>query len=236
MKIERLSASVAAKQLACHASANLELAIPGWQDPVEDDTKASARGTAMHQILEDAGAYSAREMLGLAKAMTYMAELRQQRRFKFIREAPGTGWWLKARPKTKADGVLYVQDQLEIVDYKFGTILVEAADNEQGLYYAAAFASLAPKAKGVTFHIVQPFIDNFDSVFFSMAEIEQFMNDTRAAEDAIAAGDTTFGPSDHCKFCPANPHGRGVKGSPYCPAMMNLLYPPTPVDIDGALQ
>jgi hypothetical protein len=233
---ERFSASVASKHLACPASANLELAIPGYQPPPRDgDTKASIKGTDMHEILERAGEYSPKEMLGIAEAMTYVANLRRTRRFKQILEAEGEGWWLQGKPGTKSDVVLYVQDQLEIVDYKFGGIPVPAAGNDQGKYYALAFLPLAPKAKGVTFHVVQPFANNIDSVFFTVAELEQFRLDTIAAEQKILAGDTTFSPSDACTFCPANPHGRGAKGSMRCPAMVQLLYPKPPLDEDSIL-
>ena len=74
MSIESFSASRASKHLACHASANLSAAIPGWQDPPNDgDTKASVKGTAMHEILEAAGQYTATEMMGIARAMLYVA-------------------------------------------------------------------------------------------------------------------------------------------------------------------
>ena len=231
---ERMSASVADKHLACHASANLELAIPGWKEPTQTDTKASAKGTAMHEVLETAGQYTPTEQIALARALLYIAELRQKRRFKQWLEAESTGWWLKQTPRTKADVVLAVQDEIHVVDYKFGTIKVEAAGNSQGKYYSLAFSPLAPKAKGVWFHIVQPMIDHYDSVFFTTAELEAFRLETLAAETAIMAGDVTFGPSDHCKFCPANPHGRGIKARPYCPAMMQLHYPMM-LDVDDVL-
>lgn len=225
-KIERFSASAAAKHLACHASANLEAAIPGFDiDALPKDTAASSKGTDMHHILELSGEYSAKEQLALAEAMVYVAQLRQTRRFKQLLEADGTGWWLTGTPNTKADVVLYVADEIHVIDYKFGRIPVQAFDNSQGKYYAAAFQPLAPKAKGVTFHIVQPLAQNIDSVFFTKDELAQFRVETAAADAAIQAGDVSFGPSDACMFCPANPHGRGVKGKPYCPALMNLYYP-----------
>lgn len=233
---ERLSASAAGKHLGCHASANLELAIPGYQPPPKGgDTKASIKGTDIHELMEKSGEYTPREQLGIARAMTYIAELRMTRRFKQLREAKGEGWWLQSKPPTTSDVVLYVTDQLDVVDYKFGTIPVYAQGNKQGLYYANAFLPLAPKAKGVTFHIVQPFADNIDSVFFTRAELDQFRADTIAAEKAIEAGDTTFNPGDHCTFCPANPHSRGAKGSMRCPAMVQLLYPRPPLDEDAIL-
>lgn len=239
---ERLSASAAAKHLACHASANLELAIPGYQPPPRDgNTAASIKGTNMHEILEHSAAYSAREMIGIAAAMSYVAELRlgshsaKRRNFKILTEAKGEGWWLKSKPPTTSDVVLWVADEMHVVDYKFGTIPVDAHDNAQGKYYSLAFLPLAPKAQGVTFHLVQPFANNIESVFFSRAELEQFKAETIAAEAAIAGGSLAFGPSDHCKFCPANPHSRGAKGSARCPAMMQLLYPRPPMDEDAVL-
>lgn len=233
---ERFSASHASKHLGCHASANLELAIPGYTPPPKDgNTAASIRGTAMHEIMELAGAYTPKQMLGLAKAMEYVAELRMLRRFKILLEAKSSGWWLDDNPPTTADVVLHVADEIHVVDYKFGTIPVDVNGNEQGKYYSAAFLPLAPKAKGVWFHIVQPFADNIEHVFFSRVELDQFMDETRAAEKAIAAGSTTFTPGDHCTFCPANPHTRGAKGTPLCPAMLKLLYPPKPLDEDSIL-
>src|SRR5690606_8148633 len=105
--------------------------------------------------------------------------------------------------------------------------------NTQGMYYCLAFLGLAPRAKGVYFHIVQPFADNFEKVFFTMDKLEQFRLDCIAAEAKILAGDTTFNPSAACQFCPANPHGRGAKGSPSCTAMMQILYPRPPLDEDA---
>ena len=235
MSIERLSASNAAKHMSCHASANLELAIPGWTEPTASDTKASARGTNMHTVLESSGEFTPSEQMAMAEAMLYVAALRKTRRFTQLLEAAGEGWWLKSKPKTKGDVVLYVADQLDVVDYKFGKIPVDVLDNKQLFYYALAFSFLAPKAKGVTVHIVQPLANNITSVWISTAELEAFRLESIAAEDAIEAGDTTFGPSENCKFCPANPHGRGLKGRPFCPAMMKMLYPSHALDVDDVL-
>lgn len=223
---ERMSASNISKHVHCHASANLEVAIPGYQPPDKGgNTKASIKGTDIHKILENAGEYTPKEMLGISEAMRYVAELRMQRRFTMLREVHGEGWWLQQKPPTTADVVLHVSDELHIVDYKFGKIPVSAQGNTQGMYYSLAFLPLAPKAKHVTFHILQPFAKNFDSVQFSMNELDQFRKDTAAAEQAILAGSTQFMPGDHCQFCPANPHTRGARGTKFCPAMLQLLYP-----------
>jgi len=235
MPIERFSASVAGRHMACHASANLELAIPGWQPPVVDHAAgAKGHGTKVHKILEDAGALPAREILALARVLQYVGELRSTRRFKVLLEPQVTATWLKAQPGTTADLVLYTQDEIHVVDYKWGKIPVSVYDNKQLLYYDVCFAPLAPKAKGVTNHILQPMADNFESEFVPSPVLKQFMADAIATEEAIAKGSTKFGPSDECKFCPANPHSRGDKGHPMCPVMMQLLYP-TPFDEDEIL-
>ena len=221
----RMSASAVGMQLSCHASANLPLAIPGYQPPAEPETKASTKGDSLHKLMEEFGRYTPKEQLGIAKAMEYVATLRQRRRFTQLLEAESSGWWLPGQPKTRADIVLYVQDEIHIVDWKFGKIPVEVHGNAQLKYYALSFSPLAPKAKLVTCHIVQPFADNIESTEFTVAQLAQFQQDTYAAATAIAAGDTTFTPSDYCTFCPANPHSRAAKGSPLCPVMMKLLYP-----------
>ena len=223
---ERMSASVAGKHLACAASANLDLAIPNWVPPVVDDMAgAKGDGSRKHEMLEPIVALSAREIRHFAKLLTYIADLRGNRRFKVLIEQEFTATWLTSQPKTKPDLVLFVQDEIHVIDYKWGKIPVEVVNNEQAMYYALCAAPLAPKAKGVTLHILQPPIDSYESWFVDTNTLAQFMADMQAAEAKILAGDTTFGPSDHCKFCPANPHGRGDKGRPYCPAMMDLLYP-----------
>jgi hypothetical protein len=224
---ERFSASVAGRHMACHASANLELAIPNYVPPVEDRTvdNAANRGTNMHEILAKAGELSTRDMNMLVEAMAYVAILRRDRRFKVLNEVSMVADWLATKPQTTADVVLYTQDEIHLIDYKTGKIPVEVKENEQLMYGAVTYGHLAPKAKGVMLHIVQPWADNCESWFADATRLKVFMDDALAAEAAIAAGDTTFGPSDHCKFCPANPHSRGLKGRPLCPALMGMLYP-----------
>ena len=234
--VERFSASVAGRQMVCHASANLELAIPGWEPPVDDRTADTAanRGSDMHELFAKIMELPNADMQQMAKAIAYVAELRGTRRFKVLVEQSIKATWLAGAPDTTVDLVLYTQDEIHVLDLKTGRIRVDVVGNEQLKYYAACFAPLAPKAKGVTIHIVQPWADNMDWAWVSTTELGQFMDEARAAEAAIIAGDVTFGPSDHCMFCPANPHGRGSKGRPFCPVMMDLLYPDR-VDEDAIL-
>lgn len=222
----RFSASVAGRLMACHASANLDLAIPNWVPPAPGaSTKAASHGTDVHEIFEKVWELPASEVRAFAKGVQYVADIRSKRKFKVLIEEEVEAGWLDSKPKTKVDLVLYTQDEMHVIDTKWGTIEVSVHDNEQLMYYALAFSPLAPKAKGVWCHIVQPRIDNMEAVFVTTTELMKFRDDTIKAEKAIAAKDLTFGPSDHCKFCPANPHSRGEKGKPLCPAMMQLLYP-----------
>ena len=227
-RAKTFSASNAARFMACPASANLEAAIPGYQAPVVDPMKgAKGRGTSMHEVLETTVRdFNAAEMLGIAHALMYVAEIRARRRFNVLVEESATATWLPSQPNTTVDLVLYVQDEIHIVDYKMGRIPVEVIGNKQLMFYALCYAYLAPKAPGVVVHIVQPLIGNMESHFVGTHELAEFMADAVKADEAILSGDTTFGPSDNCTFCPANPHSRGEKGSAMCPAMMKLLYPP----------
>lgn len=233
---KRFSASNAAMMMNCHASANLDLAIPNWTEPVVDRTAgAKGKGTNYHKIFEDVFQLPAKDIGHFATMFQYVAELRSTRRFKVLTEFQMTAEWLPSKPQTTTDLVLYTQDEIHVLDPKTGKIPVEVVGNEQLLFYAACVAPLAPKAKGVTLHILQPWADGCRSWFADTNTIRQFMDDAIATDLAITAGDTTFGPSDHCKFCPANPHSRGDKGSPLCPEMMQLLYPQTRVDTDEIL-
>lgn len=233
---QRFSASVAARHMACHASANLELAIPNWVPPVEDRSKDNAanRGTTMHELFAKMMELPAKDIGRIADAMQYVAELRSTRRFKVMIETPAKAAWLQSSPDTTADLVLYTQDELHILDLKTGKIPVEVVGNEQLLYGAVTYAPLAPKAKGATLHILQPWADGNQSWFADTTVLAQFMADAQQAEKEILAGSTKFGPSDHCKFCPAYPHSRGLKGAPLCPATLQLLYP-QPFDEDEIL-
>lgn len=234
---ERLSASVAGRIIACPASANLDLAIPHWVEPVEDRTinNAANHGTNVHAIFEKAWELPARELTAMARVIDYVADLRVNRRFKVLIEHSMKATWLDTQPGTTADLVLFTQDELHILDTKWGRIPVEVVDNTQLLFYAATYGHLAPKAKGVTLHILQPNADNMESWFADTNRIAQFMNEMRRAEKRVLAKDLTFGPTDHgCQFCPAYPHSRGLKGKPMCPATMQMLYPPI-VDEDEIL-
>lgn len=225
--VERFSASVASRHMACHASAELETAIPGWVPPVEDPDadNAANQGTTKHALFAQVMDLGVRDLEKFSMAITYIADLRQKRRFKVLIEEPITAEWLKTKPGTTADLVLYTQDELHVIDLKTGKIPVSPVENKQLMYYAVSYGHLAPKAKGVTMHIVQPWAGVMESWYADTAKLQLFMKEARLAELNIQLGDRTFGPGDHCMFCPANPRSRGQKGHPLCPALMQMYYP-----------
>lgn len=215
--------------MACPASANLPLAIPNWSppDPVQEDARpAVSKGHKLHENFADIVTLPASDIRAMISALQYVEAVRSQRKFKVLSEESIEATWLASKPSTTVDLVLYLQDEIHVFDLKTGRIPVDVVNNKQLLFYAVCFAPLAPLAKGVTLHIVQPWAEGNQSWFADTTVLKQFMADAIAAEKKILAGDTTFGPSDNCKFCPANPHSRGLKGKPLCPAMMKLLYPP----------
>lgn len=234
---ERFSASAAPRLMQCAASGNLDVSIPGWVPPVVDETKgAKGKGTALHMLLEEATEYSPKDMQHLASAIDYVAQLRTRRRFRVATEVDMVAEWLPSQPRTTVDLVLYTNDELHIVDHKTGKIPVEVVDNEQLLFYAVTAAQhYAPKAKGVTLHINQPWADNQAEWYADTNVLQDFIDRATIAEAKVTAKTPEFGPGDHCMFCPANPHSRGDKGSPLCPVMLGMLYP-REVDEDAILE
>jgi hypothetical protein len=213
--------------MACHASAHLELAIPNWTPPVVDPTAgAKGKGTAMHAMLEPLWDLSVSDMKHVVNVVQYVANVKSKRRFRSMVEETVVADWLPSAPKTTVDLVFYTADEIHIIDFKWGRIPVEVVGNKQLLFYARSYAHLAPKAKEVTVHIVQPYAGVFESWVIDVAELLAFEKAAVATDVAISQGDTTFGPSDACMFCPAYPHSRSDKGKPLCPATMALLYPP----------
>ena len=222
----------------CQASANLDLAIPNWVPPVDDPTadNAANRGTYMHGLMARAAQLPRKDMRMMAEAMEYIAEVRYRRRFKALIEQPMEAEWLLGKPQTTADLVLYTRDELHILDLKTGGIPVHPEENGQLMFYAVTYGQLAPEAKGAYLHIIQPWAGVIGEWYADATRLGLFMREAQEAELKIRQGSTHFSPGDHCQFCPANPHGRGAKGAPLCPAMMQLLYPRVDMDVDALLE
>lgn len=144
-------------------------------------------------------------------------------------EAPLTATWLAGESGTTPDVVILGDEELHVVDYKTGRIPVTVEDNDQLLFYAASamqeYYSVATRPDTIVVHIVQP--GNMASWTFDREYLEKWMRKAYDAEQRILNGDLSLRPSDHCTFCPANPHTRGDKATVKCPAMMEILYPPS---------
>src|SRR5690606_8883350 len=125
----RLSASSAARIMACPASANLDVAIPGWTEPVRTVGGAAQAGTDVHQVIQDligikhetatrTVKFSAKDMLAVAAIIQYIGELWSTRRFAVLSEKKVEAIWLQTKPSTTGDLVLYTQDEIHVLDIK----------------------------------------------------------------------------------------------------------------------
>ena len=139
--------------------------------------------------------------------------------------------WLQQPVNTTPDFIMFVhqdqglQPQLIVVDYKTGKIPVSAANNDQLRYYALT-AIIVHGLKGlshITYGILQP--DNMDWQEDTADELKAWGRQALLTEQRILNDDVTLVPGKSCTFCPANPHTRGDRGTPLCPAMMEMLYP-----------
>lgn len=212
--MKKLSASNASQWMSCHASTDLEAAIPGFV-ATKDETFAASKGTAMHDVLAlalDVG--TNRDLQDIVSMLDYVAELRKERRFKMLVEYQMLTSWMVRPSVTTADVILYLQDELHVIDHKTGGTVVDP-DSPQLLTYAAAAMAegLAPKAEGVWVHVNQPRADNQVKTWISRADIALFVAEQMEHERQILAGDLAFGPSPAaCTFCMANPASRGSVG------------------------
>ena len=230
---EKFSASRAGRLMICPGSANLPLSIPGWTPPVVDEEAgAKGKGHRLHEVLAEISAYPAKDILNVSYCLQYMAEIKQRRRFKTAVEETRKATWLQSEPETTVDLVLWVQDELHIFDWKTGKIPVYAPHNSQLMFYGVTWADVAPKAKGIHFHIVQPWAADAKSGFNGISDwfcdadtLLKFQEEAVIAEKKILNNSTQLVVSDHCMFCPAFPHSRSDKGKPLCPVAMKHLYP-----------
>ena len=300
----RFSASAAPRLMHCRGSANLEEAIPGYEEPQRDDMAgAKGVGTRIHAALEmlfripldltlaeemiegyarihwrqrreiNVDLVSAAKWLGypptaevpievtyltmflvaldhdenlppkmlrfIADTIRYMKNLQADlgvSRRDVETEVKMKSKWLRKPEKTTADVVIPTRNTLDVVDYKTGSIPVEAEDNDQLMYYAACakyeFYEDSEWPSTITMHILQP--GNESSHTITAGELKKWIVKARATERLIAAGDLSLHPGKGCTFCPANPHTRGDKATKLCPVMMEMLYPPV-MDADELL-
>lgn len=239
--MQKFSASQAEKFIGCHASADLEKAIPGFVLPQDDpnrepsipdnlgyivemlekvstdtgSSKAASRGTMLHACVATllAEFSTAGQFEKLLLLFTKLHEVMQGRRFKMLIEVRAMLDWLQEPVGTTADLVLHTSDELHVWDWKFGSMPVSSAALQLKLY-GLAFLHLAPKAKGVHVHVLQP--GNYTEAYFSLEQLQAAKDLVIKHEAEVLAGDLTFNTGKQCEFCPASPYTRGAKGNIPC--------------------
>lgn len=243
--MQKFSASQAEKFIGCHASADLETAIPGFKLPENDidrepsipenigfivdmidkvsrdtgSSKAASRGTMLHACVATllAEFSTSGQFEKLVLLFNSLLAVMQKRRFKMLIEETVMLDWLQRPAPTTADLVLYTADELHVWDWKFGTMPVDISALQLKIY-ALAFMFLAPKAKGVTVHVLQP--GNYAEVYYTKEQLIAARDLVIKHEAEVLAGDLSFNTGKQCEFCPASPYTRGAKGNISCTAFI----------------
>ena len=120
-------------------------------------------------------------------------------------------------------------DVAYVIDWKFGDgIAVDAEENEQLMYYAAA-AMRTPEvawvfegATSIECVIIQPPVIRRWTT--TPARIKAFEKDLKRAVKVASLPDAKLNPGSHCKFCPAKPT---------CPAMTGAVDRALKVKLDA---
>lgn len=243
--MRKFSASQAEKFIGCHASADLETAIPGFIYPEDDSnravsipdnlgyiaemvekittdtgsSKAANRGTMLHACVATllAEFKTSGQLAKLVELFMALLAVLEQRRFKMLIEVEAVLDWLAQPVKTTADLVTYTADELHVWDWKFGSMPVDTAALQLKMY-ALAFLHLSPKANGVWVHILQP--GNYAEMYFSREQLQAAKDLVIKHEAEVLAGDLSFNTGKQCEFCPASPYTRGAKGNISCSAFI----------------
>lgn len=181
-------------------------------------------GEAEGKTIENFNSMPPRRMVFLAEGLRYVRDmLNDMVDPTIVTEMKVHAEWLTTRPYTSADIIVYDATTIHVVDVKFGDIEVSPMGNEQLLYYLKTWLKrLNHTFKDMRVHIVQR--NNMDYYPVTLSILEKWVVSMQESEAAILDGDLTLTPGDHCKFCPANPHGRGDRGSKSCPVMLAVLY------------
>lgn len=215
--------------MTCHAATDLEKALPGFIPPVDTGTVASRKGDDMHKVLAEALSIgSNRDLKDIISMLNYVSFIRSTRKFSMLIEHMMWTCWMQKPVVTTADVILYTQDELHIIDHKTGAGRVEPLCRQMLTYAAAALhEGLAPKATEVVLHVNQPKANNQVWHTVTREDVTAFVELQRLHEEQLLAGDLSFKPLHAaCLFCPANPNGRGAKGSG---TMCSVAIQPKPV-------
>ena len=195
-----LSASSAKRWIACQPSARIAAEFP------DRESEAALEGTMAHAQAEKwfmdgiepnnpyviaYVAYVTRERW----ALTDSAMLIEQR-IDYSHIAPkGFG---------TADCIIYNQDLLHIIDFKYGdSVLVEADDNPQMILYAlGAIRQLKIIPREIKMTIFQPRMDNLSTWTITAAELQKLGQQIKPSSKMAWEGKGELSAGDHCTFCP----------------------------------
>jgi hypothetical protein len=168
-----------------------------------------------------------RRILFVAEALRYVKGIIEDMdadTLELLVEVKAEAAWLTSKPKTTVDLIIRDKDRMHVLDLKMGDLEVSPIMNEQLMYYTETFILKADgtRYEDITLHIMQR---GYTDEWILPATVHKAWTEkVKASEQAILDGDLTLSAGSHCKFCPANPHGRGDRGNKACPVMMTLLY------------
>jgi hypothetical protein len=134
---KRFSASSAAQLMACPGSANLELALPGYVDPIRDEMAgAKGVGTNVHSALEINATQNVEFLLALQKLVEIYAELHWTVRRPIVEDNASCEEWVVAVWYLNQLGPLVPQTFDAIVEW-FMLFIREAAFTPSMLRFIA---------------------------------------------------------------------------------------------------
>ena len=209
-------ASAFARVWACPASLRLEDGLPN------EANMASERGEYLHRIMETGlnpdivAELTDEEKQGLKYVYERLAEI-EHNHGEVLEEKKELALEYKDKQGNKLlsgriDKVYIVEDGIDIIDYKFGTLSVESAEkNLQLACYAFLYVTNNPELANnarVRVHIIAPFAigKKYSTAFYTVEEIRDIIGTQiieaihRAkAENASFASDV----GEHCRYCRA---------------------------------
>ena len=223
-----LSASSAHRWLACPPSARLEETFPDTESPY------AAEGTLAHSICElklkqkfiktQATATFKKKLKKLQADELYQSEMEGYTE-EYIDYISEIVYGFNSTPYVAAevrvdfshivpegfgtcDCIIIHGDQMHIVDFKYGkNVHVSAGGNPQLKLYALgalkAYGILYP-IENITLHIVQPRVDNNNSVDITTEELNMWAGVIKPWVEQAYKGEGDFNPNEEtCRFCRA---------------------------------
>lgn len=223
-----LSASSAHRWLACPPSARLEETFPDTESPY------AAEGTLAHAICElklkqkfikqQAAATYKKKLKKLQTDELYQSEMEMYTE-EYIDYISEIVYGFDSTPYVAAevrvdfshvvpegfgtcDCIIIHGNQMHIVDFKYGkNVHVSAGGNPQLKLYALgalkAYGMLYPIER-ITLHIVQPRVDNNNSVDITVEELNQWASVIKPWVEQAYKGEGDFSPGEEtCRFCRA---------------------------------